>query len=337
MCTNIKLLKFFLAFATIGLLVLLRAPQAETQGLFDSPIGAGARVYLPLAYRSTAPTPMPTPAPTPTPTEIPVVEDWLALTNFYRAMAQLPPVIENTTLSTGCWLHARYIVKNNILLHWEEYENPWFTLEGAMAAQSSNILACSSESIPFDQAFNAWMAGPFHALGILDPRLQQTGYGSYRESGSGYKMAAVLDIARGRRELPSNITFPILWPGPKTSVPLRMHWNETPSPLTSCPGYAAPVGLPVIVQMGPGNRTPRVTAHTFSHDGVPLEHCVFDEMSYTNPDESQQELIRMALDARDAIVLVPRAPLEPGASYTVSITVDYQTYTWSFAVTADAS
>jgi hypothetical protein len=33
-------------------------------------------------------------------------------------------------------------------------------------------------------------------------------------------------------------------------------------------------------------------------------------------------------------VLIPRQPLTPGLSYTVSITTNGQTYTWSFEVAA---
>jgi len=69
---------------------------------------------------------------------------------------------------------------------------------------------------------------------------------------------------------------------------------------------------------------------------TPLEHCVYDETSYTNPDGSDQSLGRSILDARDAIVLIPREPLTPGSSYTVSITVSGQTYAWSFTVSSAA-
>ncbi|GAH44015.1 unnamed protein product, partial [marine sediment metagenome] len=41
-------------------------------------------------------------------------------------------------------------------------------------------------------------------------------------------------------------------------------------------------------------------------------------------------------DSRDAIILIPRNPLTPGASYTVSITVSGQTHTWSFTVSSTA-
>ncbi len=189
-------------------------------------------------------------------------------------------------------------------------------------------------SISDEFALNSWIVAPFHAVGMLDPHLQRTGFGSYRAAGSLYKMAAVLDVLRGRDGLPSQTVFPILWPGPGAVAPLRMFWEETPSPFTSCPGYTAPSGLPIIIQLGPGSRTPHVTSHSITRNGVALEHCAFDETTYNNPDAAQQSLGRSILDMRDAIVLIPRAPLDQWTEYSVSVTADGQTYNWSFTVGA---
>ncbi|MBW1713559.1 MAG: hypothetical protein JRJ59_10465, partial [Deltaproteobacteria bacterium] len=49
-----------------------------------------------------------------------------------------------------------------------------------------------------------------------------------------------------------------------------------------------------------------------------------------------QYLGRVVLDMRDAAVLIPRDPLIPGATYTVSITANGQPYTWSFTVSETA-
>jgi hypothetical protein len=117
-------------------------------------------------------------------------------------------------------------------------------------------------------------------------------------------------------------------------VPFRMFWSETPDPLTSCPGYATPAGLPIIIQVGPGNRTPHITAHSITRNGVSLEHCAFDETTYTNPDAAEQSVGRNVLDIRDAVVLIPRAPLDQWTEYSVSVTADGQTYRWSFTVGA---
>jgi hypothetical protein len=63
---------------------------------------------------------------------------------------------------------------------------------------------------------------------------------------------------------------------------------------------------------------------------VPLDHCLFTETTYTNPDPSQQSLGRTVLGARDAIVVMPRSPLVAGHQYSVSLTVNGVTHSWSF-------
>lgn len=296
------------------------------EGTFDA--------FLPFIanFKIPTPTPTPTPIPEPTPTPPPPEAGWLAYLNYQRALAELPPLAEDAGWSSGCWDHARYIVKNDVLSHEEDPGNPWHTPEGAAAAASSNLMASYDVNASDWEAINSWMQAPFHTVGILDPELLRTGFGSYREAGSGFQMAAALDVLRGLGGVPGEVQFPIFWPADGMTTLLTSHLGEYPDPLTSCPGYTLPAGLPVILQLGDGGVTPNVTTHTFSQGSTPLEHCVFDETNYTNPDSGWQELGRGILDARDAIVLVPRQPLTPGAGYTVSITVNGQTYTWTFSV-----
>jgi len=172
---------------------------------------------------------------------------------------------------------------------------------------------------------------------MLDPGLQQIGYGSYREADGGWQMGATLDVIRGLGAIPPVVSFPVEYPGNGTTIGLRSYLGgEWPDPLTACPGYAAPSGLPLILQIGPGNLIPSVTAHSFMQGATALEHCVFDETNYTNPDSSTQNTGRSILNSRDAIVLIPQAPLTPGATYTVSITANGQMYAWSFMVSNTA-
>ncbi len=93
----------------------------------------------------------------------------------------------------------------------------------------------------------------------------------------------------------------------------------------------------LILQIHPGHLTPSVSAYSFTQGTTPPEHCVFDETNYVNPDSGTQSTGPSILNSRDAIVLMPRAPLTPGATYTVSITTNGQTYTWSFGVSNTAS
>lgn len=259
---------------------------------------------------------------------------WLNLVNLYRSNAGLPPVTEDPDLSLGDVYHARYAVKNDVLAHTEDPNNPWYTPEGMQASAASNLMATSSIDTTDLEAVDSWMQAPFHAVSILDPRLLRVGFGSYRESDGGLQMAAALDVLRGRGPAPSGIEYPIAWPGDGATTRLTQFFGEAPDPLTSCPGYAGPTGLPVLLQVGDGSGKPKVTASSFQSDGQDLEHCVFSETSYNNPNAQQQALARSILDSRDAIVLIPRQPLEAGKTYTVSITYDGQQVSWSFSVAA---
>jgi len=89
--------------------------------------------------------------------------------------------------------------------------------------------------------------------------------------------------------------------------------------------------------LGSGNTTPSVTAHNFTTGGgTALEHCVFDETTYYNPSDYEEYWVRYILDQRDAIVLIPKDPLNPGETYKVSITTNGKTYSWTFTVSEDA-
>jgi hypothetical protein len=253
--------------------------------------------------------------------------------NAYRTLADLQAVSENPTWSDGDWKHSRYMVKNDYIGHTEDPANPWYSPEGLAAAQSGNAFVSSSASASDAYAISFWMQGPFHAVGVLDPALQQVGYGSYREADGGWQMGATLDVIRGLGPIPPSVSFPIQYPGDGQTTNLRSYaGGEWPDPLSACAGYATPSGLPIILQIGPGNLTPNVTAHAFTQGSTPLEHCVFDETTYTNPDSGTQNTGRNVLNARDAIVLIPRNPLTPGAAYQVSITANGQTYAWFFTV-----
>lgn len=258
------------------------------------------------------------------PTEDP---EWLKYLNRFRDLVGLAHLSEESSWSAGAELHSRYMVKNDDIGHSEDPSNPWYTPEGHAAAQNGNVAVSSSSSAPDTFAIDLWMTGPFHAIGVVDPRLQLTGFGSYRENVGEWQMGATLDVLRGRGPLPGDISYPIYFPGDGSAYWLTQYGGkEFPDPLQSCPGYSAPSGPPVIIQLGSGGVTPNVTASSFSRSGVMLDHCVFDETNYAT------SLGRTILNSRDAVVIMPREPLAVGEAYTASITHNGVVYTWSFTV-----
>jgi uncharacterized protein YkwD len=322
-------LQQFIAIVLLGGFLALLASFSPTLGGIQKTLSAPAQesgesqpgIFIPVAV-GVAPSGAPRTAPA-----------WLQQLNNYRSMANLPRLTLNSGWADGGWNHSRYMVKNNEIAHSEDPDNPWYTPEGDQAARSSNLIGSTSIALKDKTAIGLWMQAPFHALGILDPHLQQVGFGSFREQDGGVQMGAALDVLRGRGDQHGGVQYPVTWPADGASIPLSAYTGgEYPNPLAGCPGYTAPAGLPVILQLGSGDRTPNLGEHAFKQGATRLEHCIFDETSYTNPDGDAQSLGRNLLAGRDAVVLIPRNPLTPGKTYTVSITADGDTYTWSFRV-----
>jgi hypothetical protein len=213
------------------------------------------------------------------------------------------------------------MVRHDRIEHTQDGWRRGATRVGAAAAGASNLAGSTRDDEPDWWAVDIWMQAPFHALGILDPALTRVGFGIHRARGGRIQTAAGLDVLRGRAHPEAAVHYPILWPGNGASVPLTQHESEYPDPLASCPGYAAPSGLPLIVQLGSGGKVPHVLGSYVGDDAGALEHCTFAETTYVNGNSDAQALGRAILAARDAIVIVPRAPLRRGLTYRVILEV----------------
>ena len=262
---------------------------------------------------------------------------WLDRVNFYRASALLPPVVEEPALSDAIREHARYMVRNDRIEHAQNRRLRGASAGGAAAAAVSNLAGSTRDDEPDWWAVDVWMQAPFHALGILDPSLSRVGFGIHRARDGRIQTAAGLDVLRGHA-VSGAIRFPIVWPADGSTVPLSMHTAEYPSPLTSCDGYRAPSGLPLIVQMGGGSKVPEVFGSVVIGEAGLVEHCVFTEATYRNPSSKEQALGRAVLDARDAIVIIPRHPLRSGATYRIVLEVERERRVeWTFGVAGAVS
>ena len=266
--------------------------------------------------------PIPVTTPGASPTLVVCQKGWLGRFNYWRSTAGLPPVTENATWSNGDYLHSMWMVKNNTIMHGETPGTPYYTTEGDTAGRNGNIEVNTSLTFSDEQAVDFWMQAPFHAIGMMDPRLSSTGFGAYRDaSASGWRAAWSLDVLRGNAG--TGGTYPVYWPGNGITVPLRSYNGyESPDPLQACPGYTAPTGLPVILQVG-SNVATSVTVHTLTGNGTPLAHCVID---------SNTPAVGSGLKWRGGVIVIPQQPLVPGVWYVVTLTVNNLPYTWRFAV-----
>lgn len=281
------------------------------------------------------------PAPEPAPdldtvaaTEVDTLpaESWLVYLNRFRDMGGLEPLQDSAALSNGSQLHSRYMVLNDKpISHSENNSNPLYTPEGNNAAHNGNIFATSQIEADYTWAINFWVSAPFHLVPMLDPTLQTVGYGNFNAPNGTFRMAAVLDVLSSEKSNNSS-AYPFYFPAPDSTTWIVRHsLFEWPNPLTSCPGYQRPTGSPIVLQLGDGSLTPRVTSFSLSENGRVVESCLFTETSYSNPDSYAQKTGRTILDERDAIVLMPRSPLLANSTYTVNIVANGETYNWSFS------
>jgi len=247
---------------------------------------------------------------------------WLDRLNAWRASTGLPALSEDTTWSQGDYDHAVYMVQTDQVTHYELTSYPQYTVAGDTAARNGNIEVSSSTSTTDDQAIDWWMKAPFHAIGMMDPRLMTTGFGSYRQVKSGWDAGFALDVLRGNTF--TGGTYPVYFPGNGSTEPLTTYaGGEFPDPLQGCPGYSAPTGLPVFIQVGGNVATSAGAVHSFTGNGTPLAHCVID---------SNNSAVGSSLYTRGGVIVIPQQPLQTGVKYVVALTVNSVPYTWSFTV-----
>src|SRR4029453_11221611 len=105
-----------------------------------------------------------------------------------------------------------------------------------------------------------------------------------------------------------------------TTTSLFRFIAETPDPRSFC-GWAGDAGLPVIALMP---EVPTNAVGSISGPSGPLEVCT---LSSANTSGTGQQI----LAGDNAVVVMPRAPLEPG-TYSVAVSASRRRVSWSFPV-----
>jgi len=264
---------------------------------------------------------------------------WLDRVNFWRALAGLTTVSNDQNLSAAAENHSRYLVKHGLEgklkeldaggAHNEDPSDPWYTTSGLGAAKNADVdppcRGCPSLSA--SQEIDGFIAIPFHRLAILDPDLENVGYGSHTEGG----LAAAVLYLPPSFVSPTTFRTPIEFPPNGASVELASYESEWPDPLSSCAGYASPAGLPITLELGRW-LVAKVSDYSVKAAGQTLKSCAFGGSTYRNPSEAAEALGRNILKRYGAVVLIPRQPLKSGQLYAISISANGKTYEWSFNV-----
>lgn len=268
---------------------------------------------------------VPASANDPVPPFIQPTAPWLTVVNYYRAMAKLPTVTENPTLSAGAYNHSCYMLFNGIS-HDEIAGQPGYTVSGDNAGNRGNVAVSSVFNASARSHVELWMTGPFHAIGVLRHNLRTVGFGKCdRTDTSPWKSGATLNIIDGLDYSMPQPTAPILFPANGMTTSLSKFVTESPNPLDYC-GWTGTAGLPVIALM-----PEPVTSATASITGPagPLQTCrIFGG--------NTSGVARDILNSENAVSVIPRSELLPG-TYTVSITTQARTVTWSFTVDPTAA
>ena len=166
---------------------------------------------------------------------------------------------------------------------------------------------------------------------MLAPWARVAGYGAYRLSP---KRAAALAL-RGP-ESAASWSKAVVFPPDGSSFDIgRMYEIEWPNPLSACPGYAIPVGLPLSVQTGRAIQAQAASVKDLT-TGENLEVCTIDAFNYSNPDPAEQAHGRNLLQYNAAVVVIPKHPLTPGDRYAVDIHTLKHEFAWSFSIAPSA-
>ena len=226
--------------------------------------------------------------------------------NAFRAEHGFPAsVAENPTLSAGCEAHNRWMELNNQLVHAEQPGTPGYSVAGDAAAKISILAHGASWS-----EGNPWLNAPIHLADLLMPGMVETG----ASEASGRSCLATHSPTNLRAAPPTRHTF---WAYPRDGamMPSSQVAFEAPAPPQTFGAGPIADGVPtgpniITFLRGPLSltRKPQLTAATLVGPGgvrVPVMTVSERRLIYLPPG---------------AGVIVPRAPLEQGATYTWTAT-----------------
>ena len=203
---------------------------------------------------------------------------------------------------------------------------------------------------------------PFSGLIPMVPQFSLVGLGAYCDSGLcaiviPYRFALEKSVRIALYDGPASDRFwnpslglipietgrlrsPVEFPPDGSTVGLQSYdGGDYPDPLAACPGYTAPTGAPISIQLGEGygpDGSLEVESDSVTRDGIEIESCLITAASYSGGNADQTELGKNGLERIGAAVIIPREPLAPG-HYQVALKEAGKLYQWRFTVAAPAA
>jgi Cysteine-rich secretory protein family len=244
----------------------------------------------------------------------------VAALNAERAANGLPAdVVENVDWSASCADHVAYMAAARRLTHVESPGNPHYTAGGSWAGRNS-VLALQTGS----EIGNPFADAPLHLIQLMSPELQEIGVAG----GGGY---LCITTWPGYRPLDAQPPSVFTYPGPDAvGVPFSETANEEPFAPGDFVGLppGATTGFEIMV-FAEGIRN-LSRAHVVSATLVgPDGRVAVRTVDRTTPEVG-------AYLPPGSGLLIPVAPLEPGATYRATVRfAGARRHAWRFT-TAEA-
>jgi Cysteine-rich secretory protein family len=212
---------------------------------------------------------------------------------------------------------------SSLSVAWNTYRDPTETTEVANKRVFGPRVAALFNARPelAKKAYRAELRGNLAIIAIDGRRFSVTGS----------------DVPVVKELLANEPDFPtVVWPGDGSAVPLvRFAGVESPDPLTSCPGWTALSGLPLLIHRPKPTEVISATLTDGNRPGPKL--CSLTALTYVNPKPLDQAQGRALLLPGNAILL-PKAPLVAGHLYRVQVVLaDGEHLDWHFAATTDGA
>jgi hypothetical protein len=245
---------------------------------------------------------------------------------------------------------------------WEDKGKPFYTDDGAAAGRTAVVVTAKEINLSGDELVDRLMTMPFSGIVPMVPQFSVAGLGAYCDPGLcaiviTYRFALEKSVRIALYDGPASdrlwnttlglipmetgrLRAPVEFPPNGATVNLQSSTGgDYPDPLASCPGYKAPIGAPISIQLGQGygpDGSLEVSSDLVSRDGVEIETCLITAASYIGRNAEQTERGKARLVFAGAAVIVPRQPLTPG-NYRVALKEDGKLYEWGFTVAAPAA
>ena len=261
---------------------------------------------------------------------------WLDKVNEVRNASGLGSVTVNDTWTAGLQAHLRYMALTPqsyytgqyASIHTENPQSPYYTKAGADEAGKSNLIYGNANGAV--NSINTWLSVPFHAIGILRPRLTQVALAVDSSTGM-----AGLDVISGLDSQQPPATQPVLFPGDGSTLDIPVFGgNEVPDPMETCGASRyANAGMPLVAMLTT-TPDPGLTASLTGPNGTVAapgdDLCIVDENNFTTSDPVYGDTGKAILSGDHAVFVIPRTPLVAG-HYSVTIRQPNQAdISWSF-------